>query len=137
MMVRLFDPSFGAHWDKGQWVMRRLQWAEPHDIDDLIERHDTNMCRLRSKGYRDARWTQDKARMETRFDGVEKWKIRQAVKRSYMKLKRIDRVLTMLDLLLKYLGYHTYWSERLTYARDTAILHERPMKEQDRQKCHW
>ena len=54
-----------------------------------------------------------------------------------MKLKRIDRVLTMLDLLLKYLGYHTYWSERQTYDRDAAIPYERPMKEQDRQKCHW
>jgi len=54
-MVRLWDPAFGSHWDKEQWVMRRLQWVNPCDVDELIERHDRNMCRLRCKAQRDAR----------------------------------------------------------------------------------
>jgi hypothetical protein len=56
MMVQLWDPSFGSHWDKRQWIIRRLQWADPHDVDALIDRHDANMRRLRHQTDRDARW---------------------------------------------------------------------------------
>jgi hypothetical protein len=107
MLVLLFDPAFGARWDRRQWIARRLLWADPHEIAALQMRRDTNTSLLRNKASRDGRWIQDKARLLNRFHGVEKWKISQATKRSHIKLKRIDKVLTMLDMLLKYLGSTT------------------------------
>ena len=92
MQVLLRDPQFGARWDRHQWIARKLSWAENDEIPALQERRDRNTSLLRDMVGRNMRWALHNERLKERFRGVEKWRITQATRRSYIKLTRIDQV---------------------------------------------
>ena len=100
-------------------------------------RRDRKTSLLRDNVSRNRRGIQDNERLRERFPGVEKRRITLATKRSHIKLKRIDKVLTMLDMLLKYLEHHTYWIERKTCSGNKPLIRGRSMGERARQCCHW
>jgi hypothetical protein len=139
MRISTRDPYCGARCDREQWNARKLSWADAADIPDLQARRDHNLSRLRDKSQRSLRWEAGNGITRDVYQNVERWRVVKMTVRKHIRLARIDKVITILDLLFKDLEYHEYWNELTAYkdSGNKKLTQEQTMGEQARQCWHW